>query len=62
MRQTRWLELIKDYDLEVHYSPGKANVAVDALSHKAHCNCLSTASYNEMLCSKMRKVRLEMIP
>jgi hypothetical protein len=24
MRQRRWLELIKDYDLEVHYHPGKA--------------------------------------
>ena len=26
MRQRRWLELIKDYNLEVHYHPGKANV------------------------------------
>jgi hypothetical protein len=40
MRQRRWLELIKDYELEVHYHPGKANVVVDALSHKAHCNYL----------------------
>jgi hypothetical protein len=38
MRQRRWLELIKDYDLEVHYHPGKANVVVDALSGKDHCN------------------------
>jgi hypothetical protein len=37
MRQRRWLELIKDYKLEVHYHPGKANVAADALSHKVHC-------------------------
>jgi hypothetical protein len=35
MRQRRWLELIKDYDLEVHYHPGKANVVADALSRKA---------------------------
>jgi hypothetical protein len=35
MRQWRWLELIKDYELEVHYHPGKANVIADALSHKA---------------------------
>jgi hypothetical protein len=28
--------LIKDYELEVHYHPGKANVIVDALSHKTH--------------------------
>jgi hypothetical protein len=41
MRQRRWLELIKDYELEVHYHPGKANVVADALSHKAHCNYLS---------------------
>jgi hypothetical protein len=40
MRQRRWLELIKDYELEVHYHPGKANVVVDALSRKAHSNYL----------------------
>jgi hypothetical protein len=32
MRQRRWLELIKDYELEIHYHPGKANVVADALS------------------------------
>jgi hypothetical protein len=32
MRQRRWIELIKDYDLEIHYHPGKANVVADALS------------------------------
>jgi hypothetical protein len=37
MRQRRWLELIKDYELEVHYHPRKANVIADALSHKARC-------------------------
>ena len=40
MRQHRWLELIKDYNLEVHYHPGKANVVTDALSQKSHCNTL----------------------
>jgi hypothetical protein len=40
-RQRRWLELIKDYELEVHYHSGKANVIVDALSCKTHCNYLS---------------------
>jgi hypothetical protein len=38
MRQRSWLELIKDYELEVHYHPGKANVIADALSHKTHYN------------------------
>jgi hypothetical protein len=41
MRQRRWLELIKDYELEVHYHPGKANVVAGALSLKHRCNHLS---------------------
>jgi hypothetical protein len=41
MRQRRWLELIKDYDLETHYHLGKANVVADALSLKASCHCLT---------------------
>nr|GEX62758.1 putative reverse transcriptase domain-containing protein [Tanacetum cinerariifolium] len=32
MRQRRWLELLVDYDCEIHYHPGKANVIADALS------------------------------
>ena len=31
MRQRRWIELIKDYDLDIQYHPGKANVVADAL-------------------------------
>jgi hypothetical protein len=42
MRQQRWLELIRDYELEVHYHPSKTNVVVNVLSHKAHCNYLPT--------------------
>jgi hypothetical protein len=38
MRQQRWLELIKDYELEVHYHPWKANVVADTFCHKAHYN------------------------
>ncbi|XP_071709067.1 uncharacterized protein [Rutidosis leptorrhynchoides] len=34
MRQRRWQELIKDYDCEIRYHPGKAHVVADALSHK----------------------------
>jgi ribonuclease HI len=62
MRQRRWLELIKDYDLEVHYHPGKANVVADALSRKAHCHCLSIATFSDTLCNQMRKLNLEIIP
>jgi hypothetical protein len=41
MRQWRWLELIKHYELEVYYHTGKANVVADALSHKHRCNHLT---------------------
>ncbi|KAL4011172.1 hypothetical protein IC575_028221 [Cucumis melo] len=34
MRHRRWLELVKDYDSEILYHPGKTNVVVDALSRK----------------------------
>jgi hypothetical protein len=40
MWQRKWLELIKDYDLEIHYHPGKANMVADALSRKTHCSHL----------------------
>ena len=51
MRQRRWLELIKDYNLEVHYHPGKANVVADALSRKAHQDeeTLSSLNHAEIL-------------
>nr|AAV32204.1 putative polyprotein [Oryza sativa Japonica Group] len=40
LRQRRWLELIKDYDMSIHYHPGKANVVADALSRKSYCTAL----------------------
>ena len=36
MRQRRWLELIKDYDLTINYTPGKANAVADAQIGRAH--------------------------
>ncbi|KAG8489286.1 hypothetical protein CXB51_017330 [Gossypium anomalum] len=35
LRQRRWLELLKDYDLVIDYHSGKANVVVDGLSQKS---------------------------
>jgi hypothetical protein len=61
MRQRRWLELIKDYDLEIHYHLGKANVVADALSRKAYCHCLTVRTPNTTLCQEMEKLNLEMI-
>jgi hypothetical protein len=61
MRQRRWLELIKDYELEIHYHPGKANVVADALSRKASCHCLTAKTSSTTLCQEMEKLNLGMI-
>jgi hypothetical protein len=53
--------LIKDYDLEVHYHSGKANVVADALSRKAHCNHLELEPVSEPLCEEMRRLNLEVV-
>jgi hypothetical protein len=60
LRQRRWLELIKDYNLEIYYHPGKANVVVDALSQKAYCHHLVTQKPE--LCEEMRKLNLTIVP
>jgi hypothetical protein len=53
--------LIKDYDLEVHYHPGKANVVADVLSRKAQCNCITMDSKVAALCDELRKLNMEVV-
>jgi hypothetical protein len=60
-RQRRWLELIKDYDLNIHYHPGKANVVADALSRKDYCNNLMMQKEQSALYEEMEKLSLEIV-
>jgi ribonuclease HI len=61
MIQHRWLELIKDYDLEIHYHPGKANLVADALSRKGHANMALAFQLPEELIKEFEKLNLEMV-
>src|SRR3954468_21116086 len=53
MRQRRWLELIKDYDLSLQYHPGKANIVADALSRKVFVNGLTKGELPDDLCAQL---------
>jgi hypothetical protein len=58
MRQQRWLELIKDYELEVHYYLGKANVVAEALSCKHRYNHLTIQPHTSCCDSKELSIRV----
>ena len=58
MRQRRWMELIKDYDCEIFYHPGKANVVADALSRKGREKLMLITTQEELI-SAMTKLELE---
>jgi hypothetical protein len=61
LRQRRWLQLIKDYDLGINYHPGKANVVADALSRRSHVSQLLVDSMRFELCEEFDKLNLRII-
>ena len=56
------MELIKDYDMKLHYHPGKANVVADALSRKSYVNTLLTGGLPQELADDLKELRLEIVP
>jgi hypothetical protein len=61
MRQRRWLELIKDYELEIHYHPGKANVVAYALSRKSQVNMMVAHPMPYELAKKFDRLSLRFL-
>jgi hypothetical protein len=61
LRQRRWLELIKDYDLGINYHPGKANVVADALSRRSHVSQLVVDCMPFELCKEFDQLNLRIV-
>jgi hypothetical protein len=62
LRQRRWLELIKDYDLGINYHPRKANVVADALRRRSHVSQLVVDSIPFEPCEEFDKLNLRIVP
>jgi hypothetical protein len=58
LKQKRWLELIKDFDLGINYHPGKANMVADALSQWSHANQLVVKSIPSEFGDEFAKLKI----
>jgi hypothetical protein len=61
LRQLRLLELIKDYDLEIHYHLGKTNLVADALSRKVHAHAAMGTQLPDRLAEELDRLNLGIV-
>jgi hypothetical protein len=61
LRQRRWMELIKDYDFEIHYHPSKGNLVADALSRKEHVHAAIVDQLPDELVEDFEKLNLGIV-
>ncbi|OMO50351.1 reverse transcriptase [Corchorus capsularis] len=58
MRQRRWMELLKDYDLTISYDPRKENAVVDALSRKNHGSLAALLTSQRSILDDLRRMEI----
>jgi hypothetical protein len=61
LKQRCWLELVKDYDLEIHYYPVKANLVADALSRKEHVHAAIVTQLPDELAEDFERLNLGIV-
>jgi hypothetical protein len=61
LRQHCWLDLIKDYDLEIHYHLGKENMVADALSRKEHVHAAIVTQLPDELAEDFERLNLGIV-
>jgi hypothetical protein len=61
LRQRCWLELTKDYDLEIHNHPGKVNLVADALGRKGHTNMAMVIQFPDELVKEFERLNLKVV-
>lgn len=61
MKQRRWLELLNDYDLDIKYHHGKANVVVDALSRKSIADVVALLSTQWQILKDLEDFQIKVI-